>query len=225
MLKTAYQHYLLRTSNPQKWKSIKHQAKKLDGGHTMPNQVKVLTLLGSPRKKGNSTTLANQISKGAESNGAFVDSIYLNGLKIKPCQGCYGCQKPDAKGCVVDDDMQTIYPKLRETERWIIASPVYWFSMSAQTKLFMDRCFAMWNDARNENWLKDKKIAIAMSYGDSDAFNSGCVNALRSFQDAYAYVGARIVGMVYGSAEASGEIKSNTVLMTQAEELGKRLTR
>ncbi len=189
------------------------------------DEKKVLTLLGSPRKKGNSTTLANQITKGAESNGAIVDSIYLNGLKIKPCQGCYSCQKPDSKGCAVDDDMQTIYPKLRETDKWIIASPVYWFSMSAQTKLFMDRCFAMWNNARGENWLKGKQIAIAMSYGDSDAFNSGCVNALRSFQDAYAYVGAHIVGMVYGSAEAPGEIASHATLMTQAEDLGKRLMR
>jgi len=189
----------------------------------MQNEIKVVTLLGSPRKKGNSTTLASQIIKGAESNGAAVDTVFLNRLKIKPCQGCYGCQKPDAKGCVVDDDMQTIYPKLREADRWIIASPVYWFSMSAQTKLFMDRCFAMWNDARGENWLKGKKIAIAMSYGDSDAFNSGCVNALRSFQDAYAYVGARIVGMVYGSAESPGEIASNAALMTQAEKLGKQL--
>jgi len=191
----------------------------------MEKEYKVVALLGSPRKKGNSTTIANQIIKGAESNGAVVDSFYLNSMKIKPCQGCYSCQKPDAKGCAVDDDMQTIYPKLRQAERWIIASPVYWFSMSAQTKLFMDRCFAMWNDARDENWLKGKKIAIAMSYGDSDAFNSGCVNALRSFQDAYAYVGARIVGMVYGSAESPGEIASNTGLMTQAEELGQRLMR
>jgi multimeric flavodoxin WrbA len=195
----------------------------LHGGNMIQNGNKVITLLGSPRKKGNSTTLANQIIKGAESNGATVDSFYLNGLKIKPCQGCYSCQKQDSKGCVVDDDMQTIYPKLREADRWIIASPVYWFSMSAQTKLFMDRCFAMWNDTRGENWLKSKKIAIAMSYGDSDAFNSGCVNALRSFQDAYAYVGAHIIGMVYGNAESPGEIASNTELMTQAEELGKRL--
>ncbi len=187
------------------------------------DEKKVITLLGSPRKKGNSTTLANQIIKGAESNGAVVDSFYLNRMKIRPCQGCYSCQKPDAQGCVVDDDMQTIYPKLHEADSWIIASPVYWFSMSAQTKLFMDRCFAMWNDARGENWMKGKKIAIAMSYGDSDAFNSGCVNALRSFQDAYAYVGAHIVGMVYGCAESPGEIASNKVLMAQAEKLGKKL--
>ena len=63
-----------------------------------------------------------------------------------------------------------------------------------------------------------------MSYGDSDPFNSGCVNALRSFQDAYRYAGARIVDMVYGSAEEPGEIASNAELMARAEEIGKKLT-
>ena len=62
-----------------------------------------------------------------------------------------------------------------------------------------------------------------MSYGDSDPFNSGCINALRTFQDAYRYAGAKIAGMVYGSADKTGEIKDNTVLMKQAEDLGKKL--
>jgi multimeric flavodoxin WrbA len=124
----------------------------------------------------------------------------------------------------VDDDMQSLYPKLVESDAWIIASPVYWFSMSAQTKLFMDRCFALWNEDPEMNTISRKRIAIAMSYGDSDAFNSGCVNALRSFQDAYHYAGARIIGMVYGSAEEPGEIASNAELMARAEEIGKKLT-
>lgn len=189
----------------------------------MQNEKKVVVLLGSPRKKGNSTALAKQIIHGAESSGAMVETVYLNGLNIKPCQGCYSCRKPNSRGCVVDDDMQTVYPKVQTADRWVIASPVYWFSMSAQTKLFMDRCFAMFKETAQENYLLNKRIAIAMSYGDTDAFNSGCVNALRSFQDAYRYAGANIIGMVYGSAEEPGEIASNTSLMKQAEELGKKL--
>jgi hypothetical protein len=62
-----------------------------------------------------------------------------------------------------------------------------------------------------------------MSFGDADAFNSGCVNALHTFQDAARYVGANLVGMVYGSADKPGEIKSNTALMQQAKALGKKL--
>jgi len=190
----------------------------------MANEIgskRVLVLLGSPRKKGNSSTLAEQIIKGAESVGAKVETIHLHAMNIAPCQSCYTCQKRDSKGCAIDDDMQTIYQKLIDNEAWVIASPVYWFNMSAQTKLFMDRCFAL--PAYNKDAFSGKRIAIAMSYGDTDPFTSGCVNALRCFQDAFRYVGAKIVGMVYGSALDSGEINSNESLMQKAEELGKTL--
>ena len=182
---------------------------------------KILVLLGSPRKKGNSTTLANQIVAGAESAGATAEKIFLHGKEISPCQACYACQRPDSKGCAIDDEMQPIYGKLIEADGWVIASPVYWFSMSAQTKLFLDRCFAL--PAYKKDAFTGKRIAIAMSYGDEDAFNSGCVNALRTFQDSARYVGANLVGMVYGSAEKPGEIKANDALMRQAVALGKKL--
>jgi hypothetical protein len=77
--------------------------------------------------------------------------------------------------------------------------------------------------AYTNNPFAGKQIGIAMSYGDTDPFNSGCVNALRTFQDAFNYVDAKMVGMVYGSAEAPGEIKDNPDLMQRAEELGKKL--
>lgn len=186
-------------------------------------EFKILALFGSPRKKGNSTLLANHIILGAESQGATVESIRLNGLNIKPCQGCYVCQGEDSKGCAVDDDMQDLYPKIIEADALIIASPVYWFNMSAQTKIFMDRCLALFNGNPEDGALYGKNIAIAMAYGDKDAFCSGCVNALRTFQDSYNFVGADIVGMVYGSAEDPGEIAANSDLMQDAETLGEKL--
>ena len=183
---------------------------------------KILVVQGSPRKKGNSIALAEQIVKGAESVGAAAERIFLHDKDISPCQACYACQRPDSSGCAIDDEMQPIYKKLIDSDGWIIASPVYWFTMSAQTKLFMDRClFALFGYKKDV--LAGKRIAIAMSYGDTDAFNSGCVNALRTFQDAFKYAGANLVGMVYGSAEKPGEIKSNQPLMDQAEALGKKL--
>lgn len=191
----------------------------------MEKGKKILVLLGSPRKKGNSTTLAKQIVQGAESAGAEVESVYLNGLNIKPCQGCYACKKKDSQGCVVDDDMQTLYPKVKAADAMVIATPVYWFNMTAQTKIFMDRLYGLFDASFTVNPLLKKRVAIAMSYGDTDPFNSGCVNALRSFQDAFTYVGAKIDGMVYGSAEEPGEISANTALMQQAEDLGRKIAR
>jgi len=181
----------------------------------------VLVILGSPRRKGNSSTLAARISRGAKSAGAEVETLFLQGLKISPCRGCDTCQKDDSKGCAIKDDMQEIYPKLIKADAWVIASPVYWFTMSAQTKTFMDRCYAL--PAYAKNPFAGKRIAIAMSYGDVDPIKSGCVNALRTFQDAYRYTGSKIVGMVYGSAMKAGEIQNNEALMREAEELGKRL--
>jgi multimeric flavodoxin WrbA len=181
----------------------------------------VLVILGSPRRKGNSATLADRISRGAKSTGAEVETLFLQDMKISPCRGCNSCQKPDSKGCANKDDMQKIYPKLIRADAWVIASPVYWFTMSAQTKTFMDRCYAL--TAYAENPFVGKRIAIAMSYGDADPVKSGCVNALRAFQDAFRYAGAKIAGMVYGSAMEAGEIANNEALMQEAEELGKRL--
>jgi multimeric flavodoxin WrbA len=182
---------------------------------------KVMVLLGSPRKKGNSAILADQIAKGVKFAKAKVDTVYLQGMSIAPCKACFTCQKKNSKGCSIQDDMQELYPKLIEAEAWVIASPVYWFTMSAQTKIFMDRCFAL--PAYRSDPFKGKRIAVAMTYGGDDPFDSGCVNALRTFQDAFGYIEAKLVGMVYGSAMDAGLIKLNDKVMQEAFELGKKL--
>ena len=182
---------------------------------------KVLVLLGSPRKKGNSFELAQGISAGVREAGGEVETVYLNGLKISPCQACNACHKEDRSGCAVDDDMQTLYPKISEADALVLASPVYWFTVSAQIKLFMDRWYAF--GAEDYQALTGKKAAVAMSFGDADPFVSGCVNALRTFQDAFSYVGIELAGMVYGSADEPGEIKSNQELMGKAFQLGRTL--
>jgi multimeric flavodoxin WrbA len=182
---------------------------------------RIVVLLGSPRKKGNSARLAEHLSKGAKSKGAKVESFYLNGMNIKPCQGCRSCQKENAKGCIIKDDMQALYPKIKEADVIVIASPVYWFNISAQTKVFIDRCYAIGVGERNA--FSGKHFAFLLSYGDADAFSSGAVNALRSFQDMCDYLGAEIVGMVYGSADQPGEIEKNRGVMKEAYLLGCQL--
>ncbi|HHO76558.1 MAG TPA: flavodoxin family protein [Deltaproteobacteria bacterium] len=187
----------------------------------MKNGKKVLVLLGSPRREGNSAILAEMISKGAMLAEGKVETVFLHELNIAPCKSCYACQRPRSRGCSIDDDMQQIYKEMLLADVWVIATPVYWFNMSAQTKLWMDRCFAL--PAYEKKPFLNKKIAIAMSYGGDDPFDSGCVNALRTFQDAFSYVGAKIVGMVYGSAMDAGDIKADETLMAKAEKLGKHL--
>jgi multimeric flavodoxin WrbA len=192
------------------------KAKKNAGGK------KVVILLGSPRKNGNSAALAREIARGAESQGAHVESFYLQGMKIAPCSACEACHRPGSKGCVIKDDMQAIYPKLAAADAIVFASPIYWFTVSAQTKLAMDRSYAL-STPDGGHALKGKRIGLAFSFGGEDPFDSGCTNAIRTFQDAFGFIGAEIVGMVYGSAGAAGDIKSNAKVMQEAADLGRKL--
>ena len=182
---------------------------------------KVLVIMGSPRAKGNSSALAEEAARGATEAGAEVEVVRLAKLKIGPCLACEGCRKPDADGCVRKDDMRPLYDKLRAADAVIIAGPVYWFSISAQVKTFMDRFYAF--GAEGYRPLKGKRIGIILTYADADPFVSGAVNALRTFQDAFAYVGASIKGMVYGSADKPGEVRTNEGLMNEAFALGRKL--
>ena len=181
---------------------------------------KVLTILGSPRKKGNSATLAAEVSKGIIEKGNNVEEVYLHDKGIEACKGCDYCKK-DNNNCVIDDYMQKLYPKIIEADSIVIASPVYWFTMSAQTKLFMDRCYALFKDGAQV--FKGKKIAIILTYADEDVFGSGGVNALRTFQDSFNFLEAEIVGVVHGSAWKAGEISANENLMKKAFALGGKL--
>jgi multimeric flavodoxin WrbA len=186
-----------------------------------PNKRKVLVITGSPRPEGNSTVLAGEAAKGAREAGAEVTVFNLAGFKISPCRACDGCRKRGAAGCVQKDDMRKLYPRLKETDSLLIAGPVYWFTMCGQVKLFMDRLYALGAD--NFAALKGKRVGIILTYADADPFASGAVNALRAFQDAFAYVGAPIAGMVYASAGKAGEVRKNAAAMKDALELGRAL--
>ena len=104
--------------------------------------IKILVLNGSPREKGNTAALVKQLTIVAEEIGAEVESIRLHDLDIHPCDACDSCQG-NGNGCVISDDMQELYPKLRTADVIVIASPVYWFNLTAQTKLCIDRWYAM----------------------------------------------------------------------------------
>ena len=185
------------------------------------NPTKVLILMGSPRKEGNTAVLAARLAEGAREAGARVHSLVLQEMNVSPCTGCEGCAREGAAGCVVDDDMQDIYSRLRESDAIVFASPVYWFSVTAQLKTVIDRFYAVGGGDRNI--LRGKRVGILLAYADADPFTSGAVNALRMFQDMTAYLGMPIIDMVYGSAFGPGEIARNEELLQEARELGRQL--
>ncbi|OEU56081.1 MAG: hypothetical protein BA862_11460 [Desulfobulbaceae bacterium S3730MH12] len=104
--------------------------------------MKLVVLLGSPRKNGNSETVAKSVVAPIERSGGTVEYIRLNDLSLRPCQGCGGCDKNG--DCIIDDDMKDIYTTVDAADRLLLVSPVYFYGLSAQCKIFGDRMQARW---------------------------------------------------------------------------------
>ena len=181
---------------------------------------RILVLNGSPRKKGNTAALSNRLVAGAREAGAETEIIYLHGLDIQPCDACDACQS-EGTGCVVEDDMQNIYPKLAASDAIVIATPVYWFSMTAQMKLCLDRWYAL--ESGQDFKLAGKRLSLLMVYGDNDLYSSGGITVIHTLDGSCRYVGMNFDGIVHGTAMDIGDAEQNPELMDQAYLLGKSL--
>ncbi len=186
----------------------------------MPKQI--LILKGSPREKGNSATLADRLAAGAVEAGAQVESIYLHSLDIRPCDACDLCKEPGS-GCVIEDDMQPLYPKLAGADAIVLASPIYWFTFSAQLKLCMDRWYAF----QSSDWqeLQHKSFGIILTYGDTDLYTSGGINAIHTYETMTRFLHGEIAGIVHASLDDVGDAAKQPALLEQAYRLGQQLAR
>jgi multimeric flavodoxin WrbA len=101
-----------------------------------------IAFLGSPRKDGNTDLLLREAVRAIEEEGITVHIFNLNALNIMPCQNCGGCDETGV--CVFEDDMSDIYEAIKKADRIILASPVFFFGVSAQTKAMIDRCQCFW---------------------------------------------------------------------------------
>ena len=181
---------------------------------------KVLIVRGSPREKGNSASLAERVLQGAVDAGADVEDIYLHALDIQPCDSCASCKETNGV-CVIGDDMQKLYPKIGEAEAIVFASPIYYFTISAQLKMFIDRWYALESD--EDEPIKHKQFGVVLTYGDSDAYRSGGINAVHTFESMCHHLESEIVGVVHGTAKKWGDARDDEKLMEAAYQLGKKI--
>jgi len=105
-------------------------------------KLKVLGIAGSPRRNGNTDHLLQEVIAGISSQRAETKTVVLSQLNIAPCRHCDGCLKTGK--CVIDDDMQWLHTDLREADRIVLASPIFFMGVTAQTKAMIDRCQALW---------------------------------------------------------------------------------
>ena len=101
--------------------------------------MNILILSGSPRNNGNTDLLVEAFAKGA-SEKHHVEVVSVHNYKVNPCMGCNACFTSEGNACVQKDDMPLIYEKLANADMLVIASPVYFYGLSAQLKAFIDRC-------------------------------------------------------------------------------------
>jgi len=106
----------------------------------------VLAFAGSPRRGGNSETLLDHALRGVSAGApdARIEKVVLNELSIRPCQNCGYCERMGVCRFAESDDMKGIYPMLDSFDRFIVASPIYFASVSAQLKVMLDRCQPYW---------------------------------------------------------------------------------
>jgi multimeric flavodoxin WrbA len=104
--------------------------------------TEILAVYGSPRRRGNTSWLLREAVDGAKEGGATVEEIVLRDLNMSPCLEIYGCK--EAGRCAIKDDFQAFYDKLLACQGLILASPVFFYAVSAHTKIMMDRCQSLW---------------------------------------------------------------------------------
>jgi len=116
------------------------------------SKMNIIAFCGSPRKNGNTELLLNETVRGIEDSGSTAQVFYLNVMNIQACQDCGGCNETGK--CIFEDDMDVIYDAIRKADRIILASPIFFFALSAQAKLMIDRCQSFWC----EKYLLKKRV-------------------------------------------------------------------
>ena len=184
----------------------------------------VLVFLGSPRKKGNSEILTEAMLEGVRLEGGMPEIIRLCDLKISPCISCGGCDK---KGkCVVEDDMTPLYEKIIATDKIILASPIYFYGITAQAKAFIDRTQALWNRKRlmqeKGEWVEnpDRRgffISVAATKG-AKVFTGAVLTMIYG----YDAMGMQYAGdLLVSGPDRRGDAKKNEAKLAEAREAGR----
>ena len=104
--------------------------------------ARILAIYGSPRRRGNTATLLKHAVQGAVDAGAQVNEIILRDLKISPCLEIYACKKEGR--CAIKDDFHNVVDQILSAKGLILASPIFFYTVSAHTKILMDRCQSLW---------------------------------------------------------------------------------
>lgn len=177
--------------------------------------MRVLGLVGSPRKDANTDILVDAILEGAKTRGHEVEKLYIHDFDIGPCVDCRGCKK-DGHICIVKDGMQDIYPKLDVADAIVFGTPVYWCGPTGTMKQLVDRLRPYFANGR----LKGKKTLVAAPAKDGPGEGDLLVEM---FRRSFEYLEMEFSGHVLGTAFERKEILEDEQAMAAAFKLGEGL--
>lgn len=173
---------------------------------------RVLGIVGSPRKDGNTEILVDEILAGALESGAEVEKVRLQGLKISPCRACDVCR--EKRKCVIEDDMVELVAKMKTHDVWVLGTPIYWWGPTAQLKAFIDRWYGI-----RENTFQGKSVVLAVPLGGgSERYARHTVGMM---EDVFSYLGMNHVATVLApGVNNKGAIRERQYIMQEAYQAG-----
>ncbi len=192
--------------------------------------IEIVGLVGSARSHGNTSTLVADALKAAEKMGARTRLITLPQLRIEGCRGCESCARDHR--CVIDDDMQDLYPLLLRADGLVLGSPVYFYNVTAAVKAFIERCYCLeaFDDSDRSCWVGVREAsgggyAVVLTVGEQheEQYLGFAAEAMsRSLVD----LGYRVVAVVKACGLwAPGDAARDMTARSDAARAGERLVK
>ncbi|MFH0796811.1 MAG: flavodoxin family protein [Candidatus Omnitrophota bacterium] len=185
--------------------------------------MKVLGINGSPRIGGNTDIILDKVLEGASTAGSTIEKVGLNTLKFVPCQEC--SQAPDDGICIINDDLQSVYLKIAQSDAIVLASPIFFGSVSAQTKMMIDRYQCLWRAKyllKKEPGTKRKAgIFISVEASHRQDFFANARSIVKNF---FATINADYTKeLLVGGVAEKGSILKHPEVLQRAFNLGREL--
>lgn len=163
--------------------------------------MKIAVFNGSPRKESTSA-MVQAFREGAEAAGHQVEEYQVGKMKIAGCLGCEYCHTKGAGTCIQKDDMEKILPAYKEADMVVFASPIYYFTMTAQMEAAIQRVYCIGKP------LKAKKVALLLTSGSPGVYDG----AIAQFKAYMGYAGIEAAGIITSNgAENKSEAKLNEI--------------
>ncbi len=188
--------------------------------------TRIAALYGSPRRKGNTATLLKNAVRGARDTGAEVDEIVIRDLKLSPCLEIYACKETGM--CAMKDDFSTVRERILSADGIILASPIFFYAVSAHTKILMDRCQSFWvkkywiDEVPPDQW-KPKRRGMFISAGATRGKKlfDGAVLTVKYFLDVLEADLWKC--LLYRGLDFEGDVDHHPEYLEEAYQAGKEL--